>query len=29
VEKAIEKGYVHPEAVLDIEGVPHAQIVKL
>ena len=26
---AIEKGYVHPEAVLDIEGVPHAQIVKL
>jgi hypothetical protein len=29
VERAIEKGYVHPEAVLDIEGVPHAQIVKL
>jgi hypothetical protein len=29
VEKAIEKGYVHPEAVLNIEGVPHAQIVKL
>ena len=29
VEKAIEKGYVHPEAVLSIEGVPHAQIVKL
>ena len=29
VEKAIEKGYVHPDAVLDIEGVPHAQIVKL
>ncbi len=29
VEKAIEKGYVHPEAVLRIEGVPHAQIVKL
>jgi hypothetical protein len=29
VEKAIEKGYVHPEAVLHIEGVPHAQIVKL
>lgn len=28
VGKAIEKGYVHPEAVLDIEGVPHAQIVK-
>lgn len=27
--RAIEKGYVHPEAVLDIEGVPHAQIVKL
>ncbi len=29
VEKAIEKGYVHPEAVLQIEGIPHAQIVKL
>jgi len=28
VGKAIEKGYVHPEAVLRIEGVPHAQIVK-
>jgi len=29
VEKAILKGYVHPEAVMEIEGVPHAQIVKL
>jgi len=29
VQKAIEKGYVHPEAVLNIEGIPHAQIVKL
>lgn len=29
VWKAIEKGYVHPEAVLNIEGIPHAQIVKL
>jgi uncharacterized protein len=29
VEKAIKKGYVHPEAVLKIEGIPHAQIVKL
>jgi len=28
VKKAIEKGYVHPEAVLSIEGIPHAQIVK-
>ena len=28
VECAISKGYVHPEAVLKIEGVPHAQIVK-
>ena len=28
VEKAIEKGYVHPEAVLRIEGIPHAQIIK-
>lgn len=29
VGKAIERGYVHPEAVLSIEGVPHAQIVKI
>ena len=29
VQKAIEKGYVHPEAVLSIEGIPHAQIVKI
>jgi hypothetical protein len=29
VEKAIARGFVHPEAVLNIEGVPHAQIVKL
>lgn len=29
VEKAIAKGYVHPDAVLKIEGIPHAQIVKL
>ena len=29
VKKAVEKGYVHPEAILNIEGIPHAQIVKL
>ncbi len=29
VREAIERGYVHPEAVLDIAGTPHAQIVKL
>ena len=29
IEIAISKGYVHPEAVLQIEGIPHAQIVKL
>ena len=29
VKEAIEKGFVHPEAVLMIEGVPHAQIVKV
>ena len=29
VKKAIERGYVHPEAVLTISGVPHAQIVKM
>jgi hypothetical protein len=29
VKKATEKGHVHPEAVITIEGIPHAQIVKL
>lgn len=29
VNKAIEQGLVHPEAVLNICGVPHAQIVKI
>jgi uncharacterized protein len=29
VEEAIAKGYVHPDAILKIEGVPHAQILKL
>jgi hypothetical protein len=29
VKKAIEKGYVHPEAVISICGVLHAQIVKM
>jgi uncharacterized protein len=29
VEEAIAKGYVHPEAIIEIEGVPHAQILKL
>ena len=29
VKKAIEAGLVHPEAVLLIEGIPHAQIVRL
>jgi len=29
VGKAVERGYVHPEAVLTISGVPHAQIVKM
>jgi hypothetical protein len=29
VEKAIQKGYVHPDAILNIEGIPHAQIMKL
>ena len=28
VGKAVEKGYVHPDAVLTIEGIPHAQIAK-
>jgi hypothetical protein len=29
VKKAIDKGYVHPEAVIEICGVLHAQIVKM
>lgn len=29
VDKALEKGMIHPEAILKISGVPHAQIVKL
>ncbi len=29
VNKAIARGFVHPEAILNIEGIPHAQIVKL
>lgn len=29
VGRAVEEGLVHPEAVLEICGVPHAQIVKL
>lgn len=29
VKAAIEEGLVHPQAVLDISGVPHAQIVRV
>ncbi|MCD6088597.1 DUF424 family protein [Candidatus Bathyarchaeota archaeon] len=29
VKRAIERGYVHPEAVMEISGVLHAQIVKM
>jgi hypothetical protein len=29
VQKAIEKGLIHPEAVLNISGILHAQIVKM
>jgi hypothetical protein len=28
VKEALARGFVHPEAVLMIEGIPHAQIVK-
>lgn len=28
VQRAMEKGLVHPDAVIEVEGVPHAQIVK-
>ncbi|MDR0797978.1 MAG: DUF424 family protein [Nitrososphaerota archaeon] len=29
IEKAIQNGYIHPGAVLNINGIPHAQIMKL
>ena len=29
VKLAIEKGLIHPDAVLEICGIPHAQIVKM
>jgi hypothetical protein len=29
VKKAVEKGYVHPEAVITVCGILHAQIVKI
>ncbi|MCW3980954.1 MAG: DUF424 family protein [Candidatus Bathyarchaeota archaeon] len=29
VRKAIEKGLVHPDAVIEIDGVLHAQIIRL
>lgn len=29
VRKAVEEGWIHPDAVLEIEGVPHAQVVKV
>lgn len=28
VKKAREEGLVHPDAILEIEGIPHAQIMK-
>ena len=29
VEKAIQKHYVHPDAIITIDGIPHAQILKI
>ena len=29
VEKAVKKGLIHPDAILTIRGIPHAQIVKM
>lgn len=29
VKRAVQEGLVHPEAILEISGVPHAQIVKM
>jgi hypothetical protein len=29
VKRAVEEGWIHPDAILEIEGVPHAQIVNV
>jgi hypothetical protein len=29
VDKAVKEGLIHPEAILKIKGIPHAQIVKM
>lgn len=29
ISKAVKEGLIHPEAILRIKGVPHAQIVKM
>lgn len=29
VDKALKEGLVHPQAILDISGVPHTQIIKI
>ncbi len=29
VEKAVKERLVHPEAIIKIKGIPHAQIIKL
>jgi hypothetical protein len=29
VKRAVEKGLIHPEAVIKISGIPHAQIIKM
>ena len=29
VDNAVEEGLVHPDAILKISGIPHAQIVKM
>ena len=29
VQRAIKEGIIHPEAIIHISGIPHAQIVKL
>ena len=29
VKKAMERGWIHPDAVLEIAGVPHTQIVRV
>ncbi len=29
INEAIKRGYIHPEAIIEISGIPHAQAIKM